>query len=588
MRVFKFIVYLLMFLIKEILNSKIYINNLFILVKKLRKPYEYFYKNKNLEIFSDKNLNSYIRLNSKIWENNRFSKTKIKQKVLIESLINHPQYLITNCIIGARLAIFYNLECVGMIRKGDLVSENIMKSFGIKEIIKIDYGNFFSRLYFFLKGIKILGLNKNTRSLVDFKIHDIEIGKNVYESYIRYKKKNLTKKVNFSCFYFLSIILYCNYLISKILDKRKFTYLVQAEKQFIPFRILFQNALKRKLIIFSRFGSEYLSIKRYNNFNNINSNRATINKKLVNFYYKNYKQKILLYFKNNLKNNLLKNIGTEIHQNFYKNKVSLKIINKKKEICKLFNWKNEDPIVLVLSHNLVDGNFLNKTNLFLSNQEWLEDTLKIINKTENVNWIIKPHPSEEIYNAQIKTKDIFNKIIDNENKNVKLFPMNFSIKNFYKFIDIIVTSHGTAGHQYPPLGKTVIICGDTYYSGHRFNVEPKTKKKYFSLLKNINKIKLINKLQIEKSIIFSYVFNLITKVKIPTNYNSDITMNYNQKKFWRESYKLLKRYKNTKINKNFYQSLDFQFHKDNENLINLEKHNFKEKNKLIFNEFFRN
>lgn len=574
MKVLKLIAYLVMFLIKEILDFKIYINNLFILIKKLRKPYEYFFKNEKLEIFSDKNLNSYIQLNSKIWENNTSSYTKIKKKVLIESLINHPQYLITNCIIGARLAIFYNLDCVGMIREGDLISEKIMKSFGIKEIIKIGYGNFFSRLCYFLKGIKILGLDKKTRDLINFKIDNIEIGKTAYESYVRYKKRNLTKKVNFTLFYFLSKILYSNYLINKILDKKKYVYLVQAEKQFVPFRIFFQNALKRKMIIYTRYGSGgNIAVRRYNNFNNVNSHRAGISKKIVKFYYTNFKKEILSNFKNNFRNVLINNIGSEVYQNLNINKNLLKNINNKEEICKLFGWKIEDPIVLIFSHLLVDGNFVNKWNLFNSNQEWLEETLKVINKTKNVNWIIKPHPSEEIYEAKINAKDIFNKIIDHKN-NIKFFPTNFSIKNFYKFIDIIITSHGTVGYQYPQLGKTTIICGDTYYSGHGFNVEPKTQKKYFHLLRNIQKIKPIKKSQMEKSIVFSYAFNVVTKVKIPTIYNSDITMNYDEQKFWRESYKLLKKYTNKKNEKNFYKSLDFQFLNNNENLINLSKSNF--------------
>ena len=78
----------------------------------------------------------------------------------------------------------------------------------------------------------------------------------------------------------------------------------------------------------------------------------------------------------------------------------------------------------------------------------------------------------------------------------------------------------------------------------------------------------------EKSIVFSYAFNVVTKVKIPTIYNSDITMNYDEQKFWRESYKLLKKYTNKKNEKNFYKSLDFQFLNNNENLINLSKSNF--------------
>ena len=94
-------------------------------------------------------------------------------------------------------------------------------------------------------------------------------------------------------------------------------------------------------------------------------------------------------------------------------------------------------------------------------------------------------------------------------------------------------------------------------------------KEYYDLLKNISKIKKINKTQIEKSIIFNYVFRVITKIEIPTVNHSDITINYNKDDFWRNSYNLLKKNKN--INNNFFKSLEYQFKNDNENLINLSK-----------------
>ena len=65
----------------------------------------------------------------------------------------------------------------------------------------------------------------------------------------------------------------------------------------------------------------------------------------------------------------------------------------------------------------------------------------------------------------------------------------------------------------------------------------------------------------------------ITKVKVPTIYRSDHTMNYNKKDFWRNSYNLLEKNKN--INNNFFKSLEHQFKNDNENLINLSKAKFK-------------
>ena len=247
----------------------------------------------------------------------------------------------------------------------------------------------------------------------------------------------------------------------------------------------------------------------------------------------------------------------------------------KKYLRKFFNWRDKKPIVLILCHNLVDGNYVNRWNLFKDNIDWLENTLKKIKLNKSVNWIIKPHPSETFksYNSKVETNSIVNKFIDTKNNNIKMFPSDHGLKNIYNIVDLVVTSHGSCGHEYSALGIPVIICGDTYYKGFGFNIEPSSKKEYYKLLKDISKIKKLNKTQIEKSIIFNYVFREITKVKVPTIYRSDHTMNYNKKDFWRNSYNLLEKNKN--INNNFFKSLEHQFKNDNENLINLSKAKFK-------------
>ena len=143
----------------------------------------------------------------------------------------------------------------------------------------------------------------------------------------------------------------------------------------------------------------------------------------------------------------------------------------------------------MLAHELTDGNFNNKWNLFLDDKDWFVETLKKIKKIKNVNWIIKSHPSEEIYNSKINTKTIFNEMIQSNEENIKLFPDNYDVKNFYKFISVAITSHGTPGYQYPVLGIPTIVCGDTSYYGLDFNLEPKTKIKYFNICLNTIKVK---------------------------------------------------------------------------------------------------
>ena len=84
-------------------------------------------------------------------------------------------------------------------------------------------------------------------------------------------------------------ILYYNDLFKKLLKQKNYKYLIQSEKQFIPFRVLFQNALKNKIVIYSRYGLQPIGLIRYNKFEDINLNRASVDINLVNHYYNQYK-----------------------------------------------------------------------------------------------------------------------------------------------------------------------------------------------------------------------------------------------------------------------------------------------------------
>ena len=59
------------------------------------------------------------------------------------------------------------------------------------------------------------------------------------------------------------------------------------------------------------------------------------------------------------------------------------------------------PIVLVLAHELTDGNLNNKWNIFHNAMFFLKETLIKIKKLKKLISIIKPHPSEEFFNSKI-------------------------------------------------------------------------------------------------------------------------------------------------------------------------------------------
>lgn len=198
---------------------------------------------------------------------------------------------------------------------------------------------------------------------------------------------------------------------------------------------------------------------------------------------------------------------------------------------------------------------------------FLKETLIKIKKIKKINWIIKPHPSEEFFNSKITTYTLFDNYSPNF-KNIRLLPKNYIIKNPEKIYHCAITSHGTAGYEYPSFGIPTIICGDAPYSQLGFNLEPKNKNEYFLLLDEIEYLKRLNKIQITKSKLFYYLFNELFVVKNPLMYETDITMKYDKEKFWFKSISYLKNINN---NNHFINCINHLINNNNSMLIDIKK-----------------
>ena len=107
--------------------------------------------------------------------------------------------------------------------------------------------------------------------------------------------------------------------------------------------------------------------------NNYKENRNRPSKKSFNLIRNKLKKKIN-FDKNNKYFDL--NIGKEVFQIIKKRIIKKKFFKKKKEINDYFNFDSKKSIVLILAHELSDGNLHNSWNLFKNDLLWLEETLK--------------------------------------------------------------------------------------------------------------------------------------------------------------------------------------------------------------------
>ena len=104
---------------------------------------------------------------------------------------------------------------------------------------------------------------------------------------------------------------------------------------------------------------------------------------------------------------------------------------------KKFNLDPNKKIAVLFSHIFWDGTFFYGEDLFIDYEDWFRETLKVMIKKKDVNWIIKVHQRNVVKNKRdikINTSevDILNGICKKP-KNIILVDSNDSISTFHIF-----------------------------------------------------------------------------------------------------------------------------------------------------------
>ena len=231
-------------------------------VKKRISYLEFFFKNINIfkffifkfnreinPFYSKKKFQEYIKLNK--FKIQKFSNNKNENKklILVESFINQPAYILSNGIISFYLKEIFKENIVSIIRQGDIKSEIIFRSFGVKKFFYYKDMNFLQKIIYMNKALKFLGKKTDVNSIIRLQYKKVNLGLTVYDSYIRYVGNPTLKKINFEFIIFVSEALYACDFFEKLI-KNNFCKLVQSETSFIPLSCLFKQLYKIKLKYF--------------------------------------------------------------------------------------------------------------------------------------------------------------------------------------------------------------------------------------------------------------------------------------------------------------------------------------------------
>lgn len=181
--------------------------------------------------------------------------------------------------------------------------------------------------------------------------------------------------------------------------------------------------------------------------------------------------------------------GRTIDRGAFADKKVMSRENAEKELGLDHSKKN----VVIMAHTFSDAVFNYGTLYFRDYYDWTEQTLILAAANDQVNWILKPHPTRGAYN---ESKDSIEKMYQRYKKsNIYFLPDEFSAESIKNIADAIVTIGGNAGAEFACEGIPAIIVGKPYYQGFGYTIEPGSFSEYKECLENIQNIEKLTKEQ---------------------------------------------------------------------------------------------
>lgn len=354
-------------------------------------------------------------------------------------------------------------------------------------------GNKKDFLFSAIKNIFIIGKYffsiKNKQDFLGLKIDKYEIGKYIYDhTLISYKIPEVTEidfKVRKKIFLEL-----CYFFYFKDLIESKNIKMIVLGDNVYRYGLLFELAKYNNIECITPINLNAFSMRKYKKFDEFNIHDRKPEKIVLNKLNSNIiDEYVNEYFAKRFSANLEQH---DVLKAFSKTKK----IYSKHEIIEQYGLKENLPIIGIMNHIFCDAPHAYPDGLYDDYKEWLVNTIKSLKKNPKINFLIKEHPSADLYNEKGVINEIL-KELDSEKYLLKDDVHSLTILNEF---DVVITCGGTIGQEFIYKGKPVVLAAKPPYSGFGFTTEPASKVAYEALLCNgIENLSLLSDVQKENA-----------------------------------------------------------------------------------------
>lgn len=167
-----------------------------------------------------------------------------------------------------------------------------------------------------------------------------------------------------------------------------------------------------------------------------------------------------------------------------------KKVLSREDMVEAYGLDGSKKTAVIMAHTFTDAVFNFGRYYFRDYYDWVEQTLKIARDISDVNWILKPHPSRDVYNeSEDSIEALFEKY---RSDNMCILADDVSAESIKNIADVVVTIAGNAGAEFACLGIPAVIVGDAFYKGYGFTMEPASLAEYRETLESLGTVERLD------------------------------------------------------------------------------------------------
>jgi len=385
--------------------------------------------------------------------------------------------------------------------RNSLITE-LIESFGIQHISldEICNGHPMSFVKAAFKTIGFTLFDGSPEGLKNMKAVGIDLGMNLYEDILRNSSLSTIRSCrNKTCIKKIFHLLWATYAMQSMINSKPIEAAViddMAYHEGIFIRLFMKN--KANVYASSNISEHKVELDSKGNVIRHSGHASIRCRKTFDEFQGEYLSKAdeLLEARFSGKN------GREIDRAAFAGK---KVLSRN-DIIETYGLDTNKKTAVIMAHTFTDAVFNFGRYYFRDYYDWVEQTLKLAREIKDVNWILKPHPSRDVYNESIDSIEaLFEKY---KADNMCILADDVSAESIKNIADVVVTIAGNAGAEFACLGIPAVIVGDAFYKGYGFTSEPKTYDEYKATLESLGKIEPLSDEKINAAKKLFYIRNI--------------------------------------------------------------------------------